>query len=317
MKNKAQIVGKSASLLEVLRTAELVSATDVPVILTGETGTGKKLFAQHIHSNSQRKQQEFISVNCAALPEDLAESMLFGHKIASSSGATENHIGFIAKARKGTLFLDDVGALSLPAQAKLLRFLERGELQPVGHTAIRNYDVRILAASHTNLGDAVKAGNFRADLFYHLNVIPVELPALREREGDTRLLMEYFFRELVQKQHQPAPGFTAAALKQIARYDWPGNVRELRNFCERLFILFCGKEIDMANLPQELRSYTSPASAFPFSLPSKGIKLEQVEVDLIHQALQSTSGNKSRAARLLGLTRDTFLYRLKKYSIDF
>ena len=316
MNNKTQIVGKSTKILEVLRTTELVSGTDVPVFFTGETGTGKKMFAHHIHRNSQRKQREFISVNCAALPEDLAESMLFGYKKSSSSDETENTIGFIAQARTGTLFLDEVGALSLSAQAKLLRFLDTGEVQAVGHTTVRKYDVRVITANSINLEEAVKAGNFRADLFYHLNVIPIDLPALRDREGDCQLLMESFFRELVQENHQSAPGFTAAALKRITSYDWPGNVRELRNFCERLFLLFSGKEIDVDNLPLELRSYPSPASLSPFSLPSTGIKLEQVEVDLIHQALQSTSGNKSRAARLLGLTRDTFLYRLKKYAIN-
>ncbi|HIO96651.1 MAG TPA: sigma-54-dependent Fis family transcriptional regulator [Leucothrix sp.] len=319
MNKKIQILGKSVKFQEVLRTIELVSVTDVPVLLSGEIGTGKELLAQKIHESSHRNQREFISVNCAALPQEFAESMLFGQKIeASDDTITENNLGYIAQAQSGTLFLDEISELPLAVQAKVQRFLENGEIQAVGDSIPHKYDVRLIAATHKNLNDEVNAGNFRADLFYRLNIIPVELPALKEREGDINILMEYFFREFVREQHQAAPSFTKAALKQITQYGWPGNVRELHNFCERMFILFSGKEVDVTNLPHELRSFASAKidSSSPFSLPVTGIKLEMVEVDLIQQALQNTNGNKSRAARLLGLTRDTFLYRLKKYSID-
>ena len=315
MNNKIQVLGKSAKFQEVLRTIESVSVIDVPVLLSGETGTGKELLAQNIHASSHRKQREFVSVNCAALPQEFAESMLFGHKAGAFDGAAKNNQGYISQARSGTLFLDEISELPLAVQVKLQRFIESGEIQAVGDSIPRKCDVRLLVATNKNLNDEVNAGKFRADLFYRLNVIPVELPALKDREGDVAILMGYFFRQLVSKQHQVAPHFTHAAIKQITQYDWPGNVRELHNFCERMFILFSGKEVDLGNLPHELRSYSN--TGVPFCLPAGGIKLDRVEVDLIQQALQTTSGNKSRAARLLGLTRDTFLYRLKKYAIDF
>lgn len=314
MKNITQLVGKSSKFQEVLRTVELVSMTDVPVLLTGETGTGKQLLAHKIHQQSQRKQRKLICVNCATLSEDSAETILFGEK---GVGGAKNFSGYIAEARSGSLFLDNISELSLTLQLKLLHFIETGKIQVTGDTVSHQYDVRLIVATHKNLNDEVQAGNFRAELFYRLNVIPIELPTLKERESDVIILIEHFFREFVREQHQAAPNFTKMALKQIAQYDWPGNVRELRNFCERMFILFSGKEVDINNLPHELRNYKSAKqnSASPFSLPATGIKLELVEVDLIQQALQTTNGNKSRAARLLGLTRDTFLYRLKKYAI--
>jgi len=317
MSNKTQIVGKSTKFQEVLRTVGLVAVTDVPVLISGETGTGKKLLAQNIHQQSHRKQRSLVSVNCAALPEEFAESMLFGNKESESN---DKALGYIAKARSGTLFLDEISTLSQALQVKLLHFIETGEIQAVGDTTPRKYDVRIIVATNKNLIDEVAAGDFCADLFYRLNVIPVELPALKERQGDVVLLMEHFFRELVHEQHQTAPDFSKAALKQIVLYNWPGNIRELHNFCERMFILFSGKQVDVSNLPQEIRLFLSSSSENtsnqPFSLPASGIKLDEVEVDLMQQALQSARGNKSRAARLLGLTRDTFLYRLKKYSIE-
>ena len=302
-----------------MRTLELVAVTDVPVLITGDTGTGKDLVAQQIHEKSQRKQHELITVNCAALPEEHAESMLFGHQKGAFTEATQNSIGYMGQARSGTVFFDEISELSHNIQAKLLRFIENGEIQPIGYSTPRKYNVRVIAASNKDLAEEVRKGNFRADLYYRLNVIPLELPALKEREGDIVVLLEYFMRTLVQQHRRVQPSFTQAALKQITQYDWPGNIRQLHNFCERMFILFSGKEIDITNLPQELRSYTraktSQSAHSPFSLPATGIKLERVEIDLIHQALEKTNGNKCRAARLLGLTRDTFLYRLKKYAI--
>jgi len=317
IKENIKVIGESTGFQEVLRTVELVAVTDIPVLLSGETGTGKKRLAQYIHQESRRHTRSFISVNCAALPEDLAEAMLFGHKELETN---EKSLGYIAKACSGSLFLDNISTLTKGLQVKLLHFIETCEVQAVGDKTTRKYDVRLIVATHKNLADEVNAGNFRSDLFYRLNVIPVEIPALHERKGDALLLMEYFYRELVREQHHTAPSFTKAALKQIAHYNWPGNIQELHNFCERTFILFGGKQVDISNLPQEIRLYSSTPSENVsdqlFSLPATGIKLEEVEVDLIHQALQNTNGNKSRAARLLGLTRDTFLYRLKKYTID-
>lgn len=317
IKENIKIVGHSTKFQEVLRTIGLVAVTDVPVLLSGEIGTGKKILAQHIHQQSSRKQRNFVSVNCAALPEELAETMLFGNK---ESETRDKNLGYIAQSRSGTLFLDEVSKLPQALQIKLLHFIETSEVQAVGDTSPRKYDVRLIVSTNKDLVNEVDKGNFRSDLFYRLNVIPVELPSLKARQGDMVLLMEHFFREFVREQHQTAPSFSKMALKQMTLYNWPGNIRELHNFCERMFILFSGKQVDVGNLPQEIRLYSSSnqgnASDQPFSLPATGINLEEVEVDLIQQALQNSSGNKSRAARLLGLTRDTFLYRMKKYSIE-
>ena len=310
------MIGQSPQILALLRSADLVSVTDVPVFISGETGTGKELLAHRVHQQSKRNKWSFVTINCATLTDQFADVYLFGKKEQGKKG---NYSGLIAKAASGTLFFDEISELSLPLQVKLLRFIETGEVQPLGYSSPRNYDVRIIAASNKNLAEEVEKGNFRADLYYRLNIIPLELPALREREGDIAVLMAHFFREFVRKQHLTPPGFTTAALKQINKYQWPGNVRELRNFCERLLILFSGKEIDVTNLPHEMRYFSEGEGVrqgSPFSLPETGIKLESVEVDLMLQALDKSSGNKSRAARLLGLTRDTFLYRLKKYSIE-
>lgn len=316
-----KIIGHSAKFQEVLRTIQLVSVTEVPVLLIGETGTGKKAIASDIHQQSLRKSQNFVKVNCSALPEEAAENMLFGCKKMISHVSEESKkrcVGYFNKAKNGTILLEDISALSDKLQIKLLHFIETSEVQAIGETIPHKVDARLIVTTHKDLHEEVSAGNFRADLYYRLNIIPVEIPTLSERESDIKILMEFFFRKLVKEQQRTAPSFTKAAIKQITQYEWPGNVRELKNFCERMFILSGGKEVDVTNLPQELRSFTNtkvdPAS--PFSLPSTGIQLEKVEVDLIQQALQTSNGNKSRAARLLGLTRDTFLYRLKKYSID-
>lgn len=299
-----KIVTQSPKMLEVLRTADLTATTDVPMLIMGQTGTGKDSCALRVHQQSRRNKRPFIKVNCSSLSGDNAEEILFGTK------------GYLWKARNGSLFLDKISELPNLLQARLLHFIEATEVNVPGKAGVQKYDVRIIASTDHDLSLDVDKGIFRADLFYRLNIIPLELPSLKERDGDVDLLSDYFFRQLVRQQHQTAPEFSKAAIKYIRRYDWPGNVRELHNFCERMYILFSGKTVDVTNLPHELL-HSDKNDASPFSLPSSGIKLDQVEVDLIRQALQNTGGNKSRAARMLGLTRDTFLYRLKKYAIDF
>ncbi len=304
MNKKIQpIIGKSPSIQAVLRTADLIAGTDVPVLIKGKTGTGKDLFANRIHQQSKRKQGALIKVNCASLSDDLTGEMLFAKK------------GLIEKAQNGTLYLDGVSRLIPPLQEKILAFIETLSLSFSTGSKTKNYNVRIIASTNTSLLADVEAGKFRADLYYRLNVIPLELPDLSERDGDIQLLMDSFMRDLVHTHHQRSPEFSHAAMQLILKHNWPGNVRELYNFCERMFALFSEKVIDVANLPSELRPQFKPKSS-PFSLPESGIKLEALEVDFILQALNTTGGNKSQAARLLGLTRDTFLYRLKKYSID-
>ena len=254
-----KIIGQSPKFQEVMRTADLVAATDVPVLLSGATGTGKDTLARRIHASSRRKRHSFVKINCIS---DFIEVDFFMPEK-----------GVIAQANRGTLYLDEIAALSDAVQLKLLDFIEN-------NTA----DIRIIAATEKNLAKAVKTGDFSAELFYRLNVVPIELPALKDRQGDIEQLMDYFFRRLVAQQHQPMPEFSKQALKRINQYDWSGNVRELLNFCERMFILFSGKQVDVGNLPREFRSYAAQPGS-PFSLPESGIKLDAVEIDLMLQAL--------------------------------
>jgi DNA-binding NtrC family response regulator len=315
MDNTDNIIGESPPLREVLRAADMVAVTDVAVLITGETGTGKDMLARRIHQASRRNDKPFVSVNCAALPESLAESLLFGHRKGAFTDANSERSGFISEAAGGTLLLDEIGEMPAAVQAKLLRFLESGEFQPLGVVDALRADVRLIAATNSNLVDAVRQGTFRRDLYYRLNVVPLEMPPLRARSGDLALLLKSINDRLAAEHGLQAPRYTHSALGRMQNYDWPGNVRELRNFAERMLILFNGREIDVTNLPTEFRQPGGMFESSPFRLPLNGINLENLEIELINQALDAASGNKSHAARLLGLTRDTFLYRLKKYAL--
>lgn len=310
------LIGKSPEFEAVLNGAGVVAATDVSVLILGESGTGKERFAHLLHRLSRRSGYPFVSINCAALPENLIESELFGHRKGAFTGADTQYDGRIRAAAGGTVFLDEIGELPLGAQAKLLRFLESRECQAVGESVPRKVDVRVIAATNCDLVGLVRAGKFRQDLFYRLNVVPMELPPLRQREGDVPLLLNHFIAQLSAQHGLPAPRFTASALSCLRRHGWPGNVRELRNFCERMVVLMAGREVDVTNLPAEFRcpgACDNVTAAVHF--PAGGVHLDQVERDLIMQALQKTFGNRSRAARLLGITRDTLLYRIKKYAL--
>jgi DNA-binding NtrC family response regulator len=310
-------VGSSPVFQTVLRSAKLVAAADVTVLIQGESGTGKELLAHMVHAESRRAGGPFVSINCAALPEPLAESELFGHRKGAFTGAHCDVPGRVRTADGGTLFLDEVGELPLAVQAKLLRFLESGECQGVGEAQPRRVNVRVVAATNRDLAAMVEAGQFRADLFYRLNVVPLELPPLRERASDLNGLLKHLMAQLAAEHGLAAPRFETAVLKLLKTYRWPGNVRELRNFCERMLVLFHGRSVAAENLPQEIRVAAMPASGKGgFLLPDTGIKLDELEVDMIRQALHKTRGNRSRAARLLGLSRDTLLYRIRKYAIN-
>ena len=313
---KKSLIGDSPELNRVLWAAKITAASDVTVLIQGESGSGKEVFAKVIHNDSTRKEQPLISVNCAAIPENLAESMLFGHIKGSFTGAVSDQQGYVQSAHQGTLFLDEVGELSLSVQAKLLRFLESAECQKVGSTVTEKVDVRVIAATNRDLREEIKAGKFREDLFYRLHVIPLEIPPLRERNGDLQPLLKHFTLSLAEQYQVEPPSYSKAAIKCLKAYSWPGNVRELRNLCERMTILLAGKTIDVDNLPNEIKSAPRPLQQNVVSLPDTGLSLEKVEIELIQQALDKTSGNRSKAARLLGLTRDTLLYRMKKYSLS-
>lgn len=313
------LIGRSPNFESLLRSAQVIAATDVTVLITGETGTGKEVIANALQKQSSRAEGPFVTLNCAALPESIAESELFGHSKGAFTGAASSKNGRLHAAHNGTLFLDEIDSLSLALQAKLLRFLESGEIQPVGQSQTQNVDVRVIAATNTSLQDKISAGEFRQDLFFRLNVVPLEIPPLRERSGDVEHLIKYFMKHFSQEHNLEAPKFSKAAMQVLRAYNWPGNVRELRNLCERLLILLPGQMLDVSNIPLEIHSNhigTAPKSETGFALPESGIDMESLEIDLIHQALARTNGNRSKSARLLGMTRDTFLYRIQKYSIS-
>jgi DNA-binding NtrC family response regulator len=312
------LLGKSGEFAAVIRAARIAAMTDVLILILGESGTGKELLAQAIHQHSRRKQGPFIAINCAALPETLAESELFGHRKGAFTGAIADQQGRIQAANGGTLFLDEVGELSLSIQAKLLRFLETGECQVIGKTRADKVDTRVIAATHRDLYIQTQRGEFRQDLYYRLNIVPLELPPLRKRLDDLEMLLHTFTTQLAQQHNLSPPHYSKATLKQLRRYAWPGNIRELRNFCERLLVLFSGKTIEPTNLPREIIQSGKTAvfhQSDGFTLPETGINLQALEIQMIRQALHKTYGNRSQAARLLGLTRDTLLYRMKKYAI--
>jgi len=311
----ARLIGQSPNFEALLRSARMIAATDVTVLVAGETGTGKEVLAHALKEHSPRANKPFITLNCAALPEALAESELFGHRKGAFTGAISGQIGRLQAADGGTVFLDEVDSLPMSLQAKFLRFLETGEIQPVGETHTLNVDVRIIAATNANLQEKIARGEFRKDLYYRLNVVPIEIPPLRERMGDIQLLLQHFMKQFAEEHKLPEASFSKAALGRLTAYAWPGNVRELRNVCERLSILLAGRIIDEGNLPLEIVN-RAPSQKPLFDLPELGIDLEKVEMDLIRQALSRTNGNRSRSARLLGISRDTLLYRMQKYGIS-
>ena len=305
------ILTRSPLMEAVLRSAHLIAQTDASVLITGESGTGKELVARAMHTASPRRKHAFITVNCAALPETLAESLLFGHRKGAFTGADSQHIGLISAADGGTLFLDEVGELPLSLQAKLLRFLESGEILPLGETQPKCLNVRVFAATHRDLYTMAQTGAFRQDLFYRLNIIPVELPPLRERKEDIDWLGKRFLEQFAAQHKLPVACLAKESRQYLQRHAWLGNVRELRNLCERLSILLAGCEIGVTNLPLDIRSAT-PLGNVPFNLPEAGVNLEELERDLLSQALERTQNNKTHAARLLGISRDALNYRLKK-----
>ncbi len=314
MNHFAQLIGESAELQQLLNTARLIASTDVTVLLEGATGTGKELLARALHHESNRSDKNFVAVNCAALPESLVESQLFGHRKGAFTGADADHAGYVQKAEGGTLFLDEIGELPLSMQAKLLRFIEYSECQRVGDNQPLKSNVRIIAATNRDLQHQVKDGQFREDLYYRLRVVPLELPGLKQRVQDIPVLIEHFMQALSQQHGLSASSFSAEAIKQLQAYSWPGNVRELKNLCESLLVLLQGRKIEASNLPSHIFKSDAPPSGY--KLPATGIRMDELEVDLLNQALVATAGNKSRAARMLGISRDVFLYRLKKYAIQ-
>ncbi len=315
MQHFKTLIGNNPAFESVLRSAKVVAATDVTVLIKGETGTGKEVLATALQKESNRSNKPFITINCAALPEGLAESELFGHRKGAFTGAIGNKAGLFQSVDGGTVFLDEVNSLPLSIQAKLLRFLESGECFPVGETTPDILDVRIIAATNTNLNRQIEEGTFRQDLYFRLNVVPLEIPALRERKDDIEKLANHFICYFSERHAVAQAKFSKLTIKKFRTYAWPGNIRELRNVCERLAILLSGITIEPENLPHEFSDVDTVIETKGFSLPETGFSLDDLEVDLIHQALTKTKGNRSKSARMLGISRDTLLYRIQKYGL--
>ncbi len=313
-----KLVGRSAALRELAQTVEkLARADSATVLLRGESGTGKDLVARAIHARSNRSDLPFLQINCTALPEHLVESELFGHERGAFTDARERKKGLAELADGGVLFLDEIGDMPSTAQAKLLRFLEDSTFKRVGGTSDVRVDVRVIAATNRDLERAIEDHTFRSDLYYRLKVVPVHIPPLREHGEDVAPLADYFVKRLARDLKREPPSLTTAAIGVLEAYAWPGNVRELRNVLERALILEDTEEIRPEHLPAEIRTGSAAAGAAGsvIQLPADGIRVTEVEETLVRQALARTNGNVTRAARLLGLTRDTLRYRMQKYRL--
>jgi two-component system NtrC family response regulator len=306
------IVGNSEKIRQVLDMAGRVAASDATVFITGESGTGKELLAKGVHYNSFRANGPFVAVNCAAIPENLIESELFGHVKGSFTGAIKDKEGKFERADGGTLFLDEIGDLRIDLQAKILRVLQERSVDRVGGGAPIPVDVRVVAATNKDIERSVKEGSFREDLYYRLSVIPLIMPPLRERKDDIPLLVDHFVKKFNPSRDV---NVTREALDVLTAYGWPGNVRELENAIERASVLKRGDTITPADLPDKLRKEQTSVENIILNLPDEGISLEDLEKKLIIRALERHKGNQTRAAEYLDITRPTLIYRMEKYGI--
>jgi len=309
------IRGNSDALLHVLDVAARAARTNSTLLIRGETGTGKELLARAIHFNSSRKDGPLITINCAAIPRELLESELFGHKKGAFTGAVGDKKGKIEMADGGTLFLDEIGEIPPELQVKLLRLIQEGEIDKIGSELGHHVDVRIIAATHRDLQAMIEDGTFREDLYYRLAVIPLVLPPLRERVEDISDLVQCFFAKSQQKNGRPNLVMPPALLPYFARYRWPGNVRELENAVERVVVLTRGDEVTLHDLPEFLREERAGVDALEIGLPPQGISLEAIEKELILKALEKCHWNQTHAARYLDISRKTLIYRMERHGI--
>ncbi|GIX06667.1 MAG: sigma-54-dependent Fis family transcriptional regulator [Candidatus Poribacteria bacterium] len=305
------IVGQSRPMQEMFRLMERAAESDITVLITGESGTGKELVAKAIHFNGHRREGPFVVVNCAAIPESLIESELFGHEKGAFTGATQRRIGKFEQASGGTLFLDEIGEMTLSVQAKLLRVLQEREIQRVGGTGTVPVDVRVIAATNKDLQEAVRRGLFREDLYYRVAAFPIRVPPLRERREDVPLLAEHFLTQYSARFRRPVRQISPAAMRALLDYDWPGNVRELENVLQRAILLEESQTLHLESLPPEVRS----AAHLPALLGEEEevLPLDELERRAIQHALRVTEGNISQAARLLGINRVTLYRKLRRY----
>lgn len=306
--NFENITGSSKKIKDAVDIAKRVSLTDVPVLLLGETGTGKEIFAQSIHYSSDRRKNNFVAINCSAFAKDLLESEMFGYVAGAFTGATKNKKGLFEEAHKGTLFLDEIGELDLSLQSKFLRVLESNNFIKAGDTKPTQVDVRIIAASNRNLEEEIEKGNFRADLFYRISVMKIEIPPLRERKEDIKQLAQFFIDFYSQKLGKNIKKISNDLFQKLEAYNFPGNIRELRNIIERAVILSDGQTLNESALPKEILHKAS--------LNSQSLNLEDVEKTHILSVLEQTNGNKTKASEVLGIGLTTLYRKLQTYGIE-
>jgi DNA-binding NtrC family response regulator len=307
-----QMIGESEPMQRVYSLVEMVADSDVTVLLTGESGTGKELVARAIHHKSRRADGPFVTLNCGALPESLFESELFGYEKGAFTGATSNKLGRFELADGGTLLLDEVGELSLKSQVDFLRVLETKEFRRLGGTKIVKVDTRIVAATNRNLEQAVKDGDFREDLYYRLNVVPIHLPTLRERGNDIPLLADRFMNEFSVQHHRKPKEISRHAMRLLRLYAWPGNIRQLRNLIERLVVTVKDPAIEPEHLPEEIQASSEDVHTMVVSL---GSSLEDIEREAIRRTLTEVTNHREKAAKVLGISLRALQYKIKQYGI--
>ena len=309
------LVGRSPAMREVFTTVNRVAATRATVLLAGESGVGKDMIARAIHQHSPRADRPFVKINCTAIPENLMESELFGYEKGAFTGANTTKLGKFEQADTGTVFLDEIGDVPAAIQVKLLRILQEREFERLGSNKTRHIDVRVVAATNVDLRAALEQGTFREDLYYRLNVLPIDIPPLRERKEDIPFLAEHFVKKLTKDLGGRIESISEAAIQKLLQYHWPGNVRELENVIERSMVLSPGPVLE----PEDIKMDTAPRraqSSFDIPFLPDGMTLDAFEQSIIREALNRANGNKSHAARLLGLTRNALRYRLSQMGIE-
>ena len=309
-----EIFTKDAKFAQILRQVKIIATTNAGVLITGETGTGKESIAEMLFKQSQRAGHTFTLLNCAAISPELLEPILFGYVKGAYTDALDDTQGLIEATHKGTLFLDEINSLPLAMQAKLLRVIETGEYLPVGSVTQRKADVRIIAATNASIPLAIEQGEFRADLYFRLSVFTIDLPPLRERHADIRLLFTHYLNFFASKYNVRCLDVKEEVLLALESYPWPGNIRELRNLAENLTIFHRKRTLSLPHIPSRYKKYQiNTIAPLYFELPEFGCDLLKVELSLLCQALENAEGNINRAANLLGLTRHTLYYRIKKF----
>ncbi len=311
----SNIIGRSPSMAHLFETVALVAPSEATVLIVGESGTGKELIANAIHQNSPRKDQPFIKVNCAALPETLLESELFGHEKGAFTGAIARKQGRFQLAHNSSIFLDEIAEMAPATQAKILRVLQEREFEPVGGTQTIKVNTRVIAATNKNLEEEIREGRFREDLYYRLNVVTVDVPPLHQRFEDIPLLADFFLKQYAEKNRRLIKGFTPRATDLLMRHDWPGNVRELENVIERAVIMARGEMITPLEFPIDLQELDRDLKESRIDL-TPGRSLKEVEKEMILRTLEETGGNRTHAARILGISRRTLQLKLKEYGIN-